>query len=168
MVCAVALASIVLATALLVGRMEKSPEGSVEGKMGLSGEGFFETRGIDGAGSSSSLGEGEDGQVGQMVEGVQLGGVPQVGSKSGSGSWEVSLSLPDAGSQLIQEYQELHDCSLVRSGYLDLFGNVWGMAVQGAGWSEVCVIQEKEGDQSCVVTLFYMDATEWVAPTEAQ
>ena len=55
-------------------------------------------------------------------------------------------------TRLLSSYRDAGDCALASSGYLDLFGSVWGCVVQGDGWVDVCIVSE-EGSGSRVAVL---------------
>lgn len=74
---------------------------------------------------------------------------------------EVALPIEDAAAGVIEGYEDRGSCVLVRSGYLDLSGRVWGMVVEGAGWVEVCVVQKASDGGSSRVTVMHMDVDEW-------
>lgn len=78
-------------------------------------------------------------------------------------SYEVERSLPEEGKRLVESYGQRRDCVPTWSGYLDLFGNAWGMVVRGPRWVDICIIQEHEGDAMSKVTIIHMDADEWEA-----
>lgn len=79
------------------------------------------------------------------------------------GAADVSRRESDQGvgheaARALEELRERGDCVLVRSGYLDLSGRVWGCVVQGAGWSEVRLVSG--GASGCEVVTLRMEASE--------
>ena len=69
---------------------------------------------------------------------------------------ESSREVADEAACVLEGFRAQGDCVLTRSGYLDLSGRVWGCVVQGAGWSEVCVVSSSESGSEVIV--FRMDA----------
>ncbi len=78
---------------------------------------------------------------------------------SGEREWKSDLALQDEGICILESYKSAGQ-RLVRSGYLDLLGNVWGCVVQGDGWVEICIIRAQE-DGGCNVRVTRMVASEW-------
>lgn len=68
--------------------------------------------------------------------------------------------LPRAAVGVLEGYRD-GGASLSRAGYLDLLGNVWGCAVTGEDWAEVCVVRETEGGDRCRVFRLHLDARRW-------
>lgn len=100
------------------------------------------------AGGGTALVPGASGELGS---GLGIGSM---------GGWR-ETSARDVASEAAAALSELRDqgdCVLVRAGYLDLSGRVWGCVVQGGGWSEVRVVRES-GQGSEVVT-WRLDAAE--------
>lgn len=87
-------------------------------------------------------------------------------SAGASSSAETSQYLPgvdlEGGARsVLQGYMDSKDCALARHGYLDLGGRVWSCVVQGDGWSEVCLVVEREG--GCSVRRVRFDGRAWCA-----
>ena len=57
-----------------------------------------------------------------------------------AGSRTLGGDLIDAGTEILERYEETQGCELVYAGYLDLFGNVWACLVAGPGWAELSVV----------------------------
>ncbi|MGQ5425650.1 hypothetical protein ACULPM_01250 [Thermophilibacter sp. ZX-H3] len=72
-------------------------------------------------------------------------------------SHESGRSVVDEGASVLEGYQSRGDCVLAHAGYIDLAGRVWACVVQGAGWAEVCVVQEGASG-GCEVVSWRMDA----------
>lgn len=75
-------------------------------------------------------------------------------------SESVPLGLTDTAEEAVGRYRDLAGVVLVRAGYLDLVGNVWGCVVSGPGWVEVCLVEER-GEGESVVTTMRMEAEAW-------
>lgn len=60
-------------------------------------------------------------------------------------------SVSDEAARVLADLHDQGDCVLVRAGYLDLSGRVWGCVAQGAGWSEVRVVSSSESGSSVIV-----------------
>ena len=71
--------------------------------------------------------------------------------------YESGRSVVDEGSSVLEGYRAREDCVLAHAGYIDLAGRVWACVVQGAGWAEVCVVQEGASG-GCEVVSWRMDA----------
>lgn len=71
--------------------------------------------------------------------------------------YESGRSVVDEGASALEGYQSRGDCVLAHAGYIDLTGRVWACVVQGAGWAEVCVVQEG-AHGGCEVVSWRMDA----------
>lgn len=57
--------------------------------------------------------------------------------------------VQQVASRLLASYRDAGDCVLASSGYLDLFGSVWGCVVRGDGWVDICIVSEAgEGSAS--------------------
>lgn len=67
-----------------------------------------------------------------------------------------SRDVPDEAAEVLRERGEQGDCLVVRSGYLDLFGGVWGCVLQGGDWAEVCLVVEGAGGGGCSVARWRM------------
>lgn len=70
----------------------------------------------------------------------------------------VEGSVREAAAALLEERRAGGDCVLVRSGYLDLFGETWGCVLQGEGWVEVCVVSGDGDDTGSSVDVWRMGA----------
>ncbi len=71
--------------------------------------------------------------------------------------YESGRSVVDEGASVLEGYRSRGDCVLANAGYIDLAGRVWACVVQGAGWAEVCVVQEG-AHGGCEVVSWRMDA----------
>ena len=69
---------------------------------------------------------------------------------------ESARDVAEEAARALEELEGRGDCVLVRAGYLDLSGRVWGCVVQGAGWSEVRLVSE--GASGSEVVTLRMDA----------
>lgn len=67
-----------------------------------------------------------------------------------------SRDVPDEAAEVLRERGEQGDCLVVRSGYLDLFGGVWGCVLQGGDWAEVCLVVEGAEGGGCSVARWRM------------
>lgn len=67
-----------------------------------------------------------------------------------------SRGVRDEAAAVLRERGEQGDCLVVRSGYLDLFGGVWGCVLQGGDWAEVCLVSEGVEGGGCSVTRWRM------------
>lgn len=72
---------------------------------------------------------------------AQLEGLPATVS---SASYETSLEA--CAADLLDSYRAERGCVPVRSGYLDLLGNLWFCEVQGSGWVDLCFVA-RAGDE---------------------
>lgn len=79
-----------------------------------------------------------------------------------------AVDVPEAGAELLSAYRDRKDCLLVRSGYLDLYGEMWGCVVQGDGWVDVCVLRAEESGAGCAATAVRMDAEAWASSAAAE
>ena len=110
---------------------------------------------------------GAGGSSGSGAEGADGGSSDADGSQSGSSdagvvpSGHLDLTLRDAARRVLAQYR---DCGepvvLVRSGYLDVTGKVWGCVVEGDGWVDVCELVSAAGGGT-EVHVTRMDADEW-------
>lgn len=115
-----------------------------------------------GTGPASAAGEGHA-TSGSHDGSQDESGVESDGSASGTGATPpadqeglvVTVERGEAeqvATRLLSSYREAGNCALASSGYLDLFGSVWGCVVQGDGWVDVCIVSE-EGSDSRVAVL---------------
>ena len=68
--------------------------------------------------------------------------------------------LRQVAVDLLTSYRDAQDCVLARSGYLDLFGSVWGCVVRGGDWVDVCVVSEHEEGKACQVCVLRLERNE--------
>ncbi len=117
-----------------------------------------------------------DKDAGPSLAGAPIGGTPgdlayseAVESKGFASETEDpsgTSAVPEAAASLVREYEQRSDCVLVRSGYLDLSGQVWSMVVEGAGWVDVCIVQDAN-DGTSETKVMHMDVSEWAASLDA-
>ena len=69
--------------------------------------------------------------------------------------------LQDTAYALLQRYRESKNCLLIRSGYLDLFGNTWSCTVSFGNAVEVCFVVEEQDSQECEVRILRMEESQW-------
>ena len=69
--------------------------------------------------------------------------------------------LQDTAYALLQRYRESKNCLLIRSGYLDLFGNTWSCTVSFGNAVEVCFVVEEQDSQECEVRMLRMEESQW-------
>lgn len=93
------------------------------------------------AGGGAALAPGASGELGSGL------GIGSMGGRRETSARDVASEAAAA----LAELRDQGDCVLVRAGYLDLSGRVWGCVVQGDGWSEVRVVRES-GQGSEIVT----------------
>lgn len=136
----------------------------VMGPEGSSGD----TRGDSDAPSLDEDGEPSDGDLERLLQEVPLPedvlpqARPDVTTRSGD--------LQQVAVDLLTSYRDAHDCVLARSGYLDLFGSVWGCVVRGGDWVDICIVTESAEGTSCEVRVLRLDrdeAVEALGETEA-
>lgn len=85
--------------------------------------------------------------------------VGAMASQDAEGSSRVSeLSVTEEAGRVLDGYAAEGDCVVARSGWLDLLGRAWGCVIQGEGWVDVCVVNEREGGGS-EVGVMRMDAS---------
>lgn len=107
--------------------------------------------------ASEPSAEGAAPDAGDLLGSDEMGA--EVGRIVGAADVERSTSEQDVEREAARALEELvarGDCVLVRSGYLDLSGRVWGCVVQGAGWAEVRLVSE--GASGSEVVVLRMDA----------
>ena len=115
----------------------------------------------EGHDANADAGEGEDEQAADVV-GDPWGLMGDI--EGGQWEWRTSSQdLPQAAAELLEGYQASQDCVLRYAGYLDVFGNVWGCAVEGSGWVDVCVVGESWDGKSSTVGTLRLDAGDWEA-----
>ena len=104
--------------------------------------------------------------VGQLLEGVALpqgvvlDAVPTVTRRAGS--------VEQVAVDLLASYRDAHDCVLASSGYLDLFGSVWGCVVHGGDWVDVCVVSMSGDEGLCEVRVMRLERDEALESLEPE
>ena len=94
-------------------------------------------------------------------------GPGQAGQSGDTRYWESDRTLPEEAKELLASYQRAGNCTLAEADYLDLFGKTWGCVIQGDGWVDLCVVQEKDaGGSRARVTR--MDPREWEGELDAR
>ena len=123
----------------------------------------------DGRGAGEAAGspseEGEDVEEGAGGEPVPAG--PE-GDEGVDGGLEAIPGrrldgVEEGASRVLEEYRDRRDCLLVRAGYLDFTGGVWGCVIQGDGWAEVCLVAEDDAGEA-VVSRWRLDASDLPLP----
>ena len=123
----------------------------------------------DGRGAGEAEGspseEGEDVEEGAGGEPVPAG--PE-GDEGVDGGLEATPGrrldgVEEGASRVLEEYRDRRDCLLVRAGYLDFTGGVWGCVIQGDGWAEVCLVAEDDAGEA-VVSRWRLDASDLPLP----
>ena len=87
-----------------------------------------------------------------LPESVLSQTMPTVSTRAGD--------LQQVAVELLTSYRDAQDCVLARSGYLDLFGSVWGCVVRGGDWVDVCVVSEYEEGRACRVCVLRLERDE--------
>lgn len=162
-------AAVLAVVALLVfwspsGTDVEGPAGAdVEGPVG--GEGQAEGEGSTGEGGLAD----EGGSV--TDDGVSLGETgldvaPVVPLPSGlseapveRNEYAAALDVPACARRVVEGYREA-GAVLVRAGWVDLLGRVWGCVVSGPGWVDVCLVREV-GDAASEVEVARMEVEAW-------
>ena len=70
--------------------------------------------------------------------------------------------VEQVATRLLCTDRDRGDCVLASSGYLDLFGSVWGCVVEGDGWADVCLVVQADEGRVCQVSVTHLDARELV------
>ncbi|WP_028263318.1 hypothetical protein [Atopobium fossor] len=71
-------------------------------------------------------------------------------------------NLLDSAQSILKTYQMRGDCVLVRSGYLDLQGNVWSCTTCGKGWVDVVFVSQQQKNQ-CEVKTVRLTTKQWAS-----
>lgn len=74
--------------------------------------------------------------------------------------WNVDTDVAQTAKDVLEGYEVRGDTSLARAGWLDLLGGVWGCAVVGPGWVDVCFVERQE-DEGSRVTSLRMEVERW-------
>ena len=74
--------------------------------------------------------------------------------------YESELEVSEEASRLLEERRDRGDCGVVRSGFLDLTGRVWGCVLQGGDWAEILIVSESAAGGGCDVVISRMSAEE--------
>ena len=74
--------------------------------------------------------------------------------------YESELEVSEEASRLLEERRDRGDCVVVRSGFLDLTGRVWGCVLQGGDWAEILIVSESAAEGGCDVVISRMSAEE--------
>lgn len=130
---------------------------------GEAGEPEAAERGLDDShrgGHAGSAPSGElDAEDQPMNENPEARGTGDPDEASGASADQEGLVVTvergeaeQVATRLLSSYRDAGDCALASSGYLDLFGSVWGCVIQGDGWVDVCIVSE-EGSDSRVAVL---------------
>lgn len=77
-----------------------------------------------------------------------------------SGTSRQSGDVQQVATRLLASYRDAGNCVLASSGYLDLFGSVWGCVVRGDRWVDICIVSETEEGSSCEVRVMRLDEDE--------
>ncbi|MFR3312205.1 MAG: hypothetical protein ACLTPF_07350 [Collinsella stercoris] len=65
--------------------------------------------------------------------------------------WTERGDLPVAAERVLDAYADVGGVILGASGYLDMYGNVWGALVRrGDAWCDVVLVSTEDGEQSVV------------------
>lgn len=65
--------------------------------------------------------------------------------------WTERGDLPVAAERVLDAYADVGGVVLGASGYLDMYGNVWGALVRGGdAWCDVVLVSTEDGEQSVV------------------
>lgn len=65
--------------------------------------------------------------------------------------WTERGDLPVAAERVLDAYADVCGVILGASGYLDMYGNVWGALVRrGDAWCDVVLVSTEDGEQSVV------------------
>lgn len=68
--------------------------------------------------------------------------------------WTEERSLPETAADVLRAYADESCASLAMSGYLDIWGDVWGAIVRDArGWVDMVSVTAGENDTSCDVSV---------------
>lgn len=87
-----------------------------------------------------------------------------LGRAAGSGDAServVEDELSGAATSLLEEYEQQDGVLLVRSGWVDLLGRVWGCVLMGPGWVDVCLASEEVGGAQTRIRTLRMEVSEW-------
>lgn len=87
-----------------------------------------------------------------LPENILSQAVPTVTTREGD--------LQRVAAELLTSYRDAHDCVLATSGYLDLFGSVWGCVIRGSDWVDICVVSELEEERACQVCVLRLERDE--------
>lgn len=87
-----------------------------------------------------------------LPEGILSQARPTVTTREGD--------LQQVAVDLLTSYRDAQDCVLASSGYLDLFGSVWGCVVRGGDWVDICVVSEYEEGKACQVCVLRLERDE--------
>lgn len=74
--------------------------------------------------------------------------------------YESELEVSEEASRLLEERRDRGDCVVVRSGFLDLTGRVWGCVLQGGDWVEILIVSGSAAGGGCDVVISRMSAEE--------
>jgi len=74
-------------------------------------------------------------------------------------SYETQEDLVDTATDVVCRYRDEETCVVRSAGYLGLLGNTWSCIMEGPGWVDLCVVQQKE--HGCVVKTARLEANTW-------
>lgn len=117
----------------------------------------------DAAGGDVATAPGADGADGLRAALDRAEEVLAALDGSDGARWEsrdVEGDLAQAATDVLEGYRD-GGASLAHAGYLDLLGDVWGCAVTGGDWAEVCVVREDEGGERCRLSQLHLDVSRW-------
>lgn len=103
---------------------------------------------------SSELVNEDDASLGTLIS-------TEMTSRGAISTYSSDKGLQDTAHALLQNYREAENCLLIRSGYLDLFGNTWSCTVSFGNAVEVCFVSEDQGGKKCEVKVLRMEESQW-------
>lgn len=86
--------------------------------------------------------------------------VARVGDASGRREWVTEADVSRTAAEVLDGYAQRGDTVLAHAGWLDLLGSVWGCAVSGPGWVDLCFV-EREGETQSRVVVMRMEVDRW-------